>query len=179
MPSPDSVCLSAKRWFSLTVSFFPFSQSHLFYVDSSNILQEAISVDNGTTWRTGPLGDGKFRVANHSKTALTACNLENSSSEDGEEPVAGTGLKLWYGAEDDSAQELSWAIGDRWWRTTFVFSKLSAGNPLASSCDSGGYAYLWTTTDDNDDLALWWKDFGSSNNNGSEAGNWTQGLFPL
>ncbi|KAL9034718.1 MAG: hypothetical protein Q9214_006916 [Letrouitia sp. 1 TL-2023] len=155
--------------------------SHLFYVDSSNILQEVTSVDNGTTWQMGLLGEGKFGVANHSKTALTACYMEDVSSKDEERPVTGAGLKLWYGAEDDSVQELSWTIGDRWWRTTFVFSNLYAGNPLTSSCEDAGNAYLWITTDDNDGLALWWKDFGggSNNNNGAGDGNWTQGLFPL
>ncbi|KAI4211375.1 MAG: hypothetical protein LQ351_005801 [Letrouitia transgressa] len=136
-----------------------------FYVASFNILQEAISVGNGTTWQTGRLGDGDFRVANHSKTALTACNLEISSPEDGKEPAVAASLKLWYGAEDESVQELSWAIGDTELRTTFIFSNLHAGSSLASSYEGVGYAYLWTTTDDNDSLALW-KDFGGSNNNG-------------
>ncbi|KAL8740138.1 MAG: hypothetical protein Q9190_007127 [Brigantiaea leucoxantha] len=146
-------------------------QSHVFYIDNSNTLQEVISNDNLSSWHIGPLGQSDFKAINRSKVAFTVMYNDKWYGHD---VGNSAGLRLWYGGDDDLVHELSYAIGDKSWSTGFTFPNLNASSGIASTGEGTGITHLWTAG--NDGIGLWWKEFNTDGSNSSAhpLGIWVQ-----
>ncbi len=130
------------------------NQSHLFYIDHTHILQELISTDNATSWRSGPLGNSTVEASASAK-ALTAFHSEKWLGSDS---LNTAGMRLYYGAPDNQVHELAFFINDTAWSSQFVFKGTNGNAGLTSSwTDSTGRANLYLLNMDND-LKIWSSD---------------------
>lgn len=151
----------------------------MFYIDSTNLLQEKISRDNMTTWTNGPLGDSKFEASDAS-TAMTAFY---SGSWLGETAGKSAGIRLYYGAPDNCIHELSFSLGSSSsWNASSTFDNNTNGNAGMTSdwLDPNATAQLWTL-DTSNELQLWYYIYNTTNQNDQTPANinygqWVQGL---
>ena len=151
------------------------SQAHVFYVDSSSVLQEVISKDNLSTWQNGPLGSSSIKTSS-SSTALAAMYSQRwFGATNGSSP----GLRLYYGSTDNQVHELAFALSDTSWSTQFQFngSNGNAGTSVSSVDNTTGVARLYML-DMSNNIMSWWLD-ASIKANGASAlyGNWSEGIL--
>lgn len=154
----------------------------MFYIDSTNLLQEKISTDNMTTWTEGPLGDSKFEASDES-TAMTAFY---SGSWLGAIASKSAGIRLYYGAPDNCIHELSFSPGSSSsWNASSTFDNNTNGNAGMTSdwLESNATAQLWTL-DTNNELKLWYYIYNTTNENDQTPANiaygqWAEGWHPL
>ena len=154
----------------------------MFYIDSTNLLQEKISTDNMTTWTDGPLGDSKLEASDAS-TAMTAFY---SGSWLGETAGNSAGIRLYYGAPDNCIHELSFSLGSSSsWNASFTFDNGTNGNAGMTSdwLQSNATAQLWTL-DTSNALKLWYHIYNTTNENNQTPenigyGQWVEGSHPL
>ncbi|CAF9903017.1 MAG: hypothetical protein ALECFALPRED_000102 [Alectoria fallacina] len=153
--------------------------THMFYIDSTNLLQEKISTDNMTTWTEGPLGDSKFEASDES-TAMTAFY---SGSWLGAIASKSAGIRLYYGAPDNCIHELSFSPGSSSsWNASSTFDNNTNGNAGMTSdwLESNATAQLWTL-DTNNELKLWYYIYNTTNENDQTPANiaygqWAEGI---
>ena len=154
----------------------------MFYIDSTNLLQEKISTDNMTTWTDGPLGSSMFEASDAS-TAMTAFY---SGSWLGETAGKSAGIRLYYGAPDNCIHELSFNLGrSSSWNASSTFDSEANGNAGMTSdwLESNATAQLWTL-DTNNELQLWYHIYNTTNADSQTPANigygeWIQGSHPL
>lgn len=86
----------------------------VFYIDVEGYLQESIN-SNRTQggWFTGPLGQGRFKVSDSPNVGLSACR--NPSWYGAPYNISAGGLRLYYGANNHTVQELRWTDGRLAW----------------------------------------------------------------
>lgn len=153
--------------------------AHMFYIDSTNLLQEKISTDNMTTWTDGPLGSSMFEASDAS-TAMTAFY---SGSWLGETAGKSAGIRLYYGAPDNCIHELSFNLGrSSSWNASSTFDSEANGNAGMTSdwLESNATAQLWTL-DTNNELQLWYHIYNTTNADSQTPANigygeWIQGI---
>lgn len=153
--------------------------THMFYINSTNILQEKINTDNMTTWTDGPLGDSKFEASDVS-TAMTAFY---SGSLLGATAGKSAGIRPYYGAPDNCIHELSFSMGSSSsWNASSTFDSNTNGNAGMTSdwLESNATAQLWTL-DTNSELKLWYYIYNTTNENDSAPpniayGQWAEGI---
>lgn len=154
----------------------------MFYIDSTNLLQEKISTDNMTTWTEGPLGDSQFEASDES-TAMTAFY---SGSWLGAIAGKSAGIRLYYGAPDSCIHELSFSLGSSSsWNASSTFDNNTNGNAGMTSdwLESNATAQLWTL-DTSNELKLWYYIYNTTNENDQTPANiaygqWAEGWHPL
>lgn len=126
----------------------------MFYIDSTDVVQEKISTDNMTTWTDGPLGQSNFKASDAS-TAMTAFY---SGSWLGEIAGESAGIRLSYGGPDNCIHELSFSLGSSTlWNASFIFDANTNGNAGMTSdwLESNATVQLWTL-DKSNELKLWY-----------------------
>lgn len=152
----------------------------MFYIDSTNLLQEKISTDNMTTWTDGPLGDSKIETSDAS-TAMTAFY---SGSWLGKTAGTSAGIRLYYGAPDNSINELSFYLGSSsTWNASFTFyNDTTNGNAGMTSdwLEPNATAQLWTL-DNSNALKLWYYIYNTTIESGQPPANvnyggWAEGI---
>ncbi|CAD6582626.1 MAG: hypothetical protein ASARMPREDX12_000992 [Alectoria sarmentosa] len=116
--------------------------SHLYYIDIDDTLQELYSTDNLLTWQLGSLGDCNI-TASVSSTALTAFFSDHWLGQDGNS----TGIRLYYGAPDNQIRELALFpnVGSRYF-SQFIFSGTNGNAGFSSAWWDGpglGNLYLF------------------------------------
>ncbi|KAI9714594.1 MAG: hypothetical protein M1812_006399 [Candelaria pacifica] len=147
---------------------------HVFYVDSSNVLQETINSNHSNVWTKGPVGKANHEVFNSPTVGLTACwNGDYYGAKDG---ISGGGVRLFYGVNDTAVQELSWAYGDDQWGIGQTITGARGDSGLICAGVGSGTSYLYLQNTD-DDLELWWKDFNvtGAQTPGHPSGMWNKG----
>ncbi|KAL8783801.1 MAG: hypothetical protein Q9195_009268 [Heterodermia aff. obscurata] len=169
------VTANARNATPLTALTYPTTtgelNSHLYYIDNNNTLQELYSIDNCTTWLIGSLGDYKFE-ASASSTALTAFYSDKWLGQDGNS----SGIRLYYGAPDNHVHELALfptsPDSPSQYFSHFVFPNSNGNAGLTSiwSEESGlGNLYMY---DQNDEFQIWSNKFNTSQNDTAATGNW-------
>ena len=154
-------------------------QSHLYYVDINNTLQELYSTDDFTTWQTGSLGDYNVTASTSSK-ALTAIYGDHwlGQSEDS------AGVRLYYGALDNQVHELALFphAGSQYF-AQFVFKGSDGNAGIAAVWQDGpGLGNLYTF-DQHGELQIWGNNFNTThisnnNNNNASLGEWVNSRSP-
>lgn len=149
-------------------------QWHVFYVDSSNIIQEAINSNTTNSWVSGPLGSFRFRVSDGSGAGLTAC-----SNDEFYGTTLGTsgGIRLFYGASNTTAQELVWTYGSTSWTRGYTFSNANGNGGLSCQGVGSGITYLYLLNL-NSRIELRWKEFNTAaiNSTSHPIGVWNKGI---
>ena len=151
----------------------------MFYIDSTNLLQEKISTDNMTTWTDGPLGDSELEASDAS-TAMTAFY---SGSWLGKTAGKSAGIRLYYGAPDNCIHELSFSLGSSSsWNASFTFDNNTNGNAGMTSdwLEPNATAQLWTL-DTSNALKLWYYIYNTTDDNDQTPANindgqWAEGI---
>lgn len=147
-------------------------QWHVFYIDSSNVLQEMINSNTSQGWTKGPLGKAGIRAVDAPSVGLgvdyTTANPLSNVSEVGVVDNS-VGLRLYYGASGSVIQELSWTLEDDVWSMISRFEDNVNGYGGISATGAGtGWAYVYMLTSDNR-LQLHWSDDTQQRNNSSGA----------
>jgi hypothetical protein len=140
-------------------------QTHLFYVDKTNILRELIEYSSNN-WTVGPLGDlNLLAPSEHPGLAVCSNSRWFKSNNVG-------GLRLFYGAAKTTSigyvQEVGWGWGDSKWQTQYAFpnSKASGGLVCTISDSPAGSANstlnVWLQNAADGVLQQWWVNFNKS-----------------
>ncbi|KAI9876342.1 MAG: hypothetical protein M1830_006739 [Pleopsidium flavum] len=146
---------------------------HLFYIDSSNVIQEMIHSNTSNRWIKGSLGSFNFKVSESASVDLAACYNDQWY---GSAAGSSGGIRLFYGASNTTVQELSWAVGSTAWTSDFLFPRVNGKGGLSCAGAGSGTSYLYLL-DSHNQLELWWKDFNTAavNSTNHPLGVWTQG----
>lgn len=146
--------------------------SHLYYIDINDTLQELYSTDNLTTWILGSLGDNNFTASN-SSTSLTAFYSDHWLGQDGNS----TGIRLYYGAPDNQIHELALFpnVGSQYF-SQFIFPGTDGNAGFSSAWWDGpglGNIYMF---DENNKFQVWSNNFNTTHDATQNApyGNWVE-----
>ncbi|CAD6580760.1 MAG: hypothetical protein ASARMPRED_000318 [Alectoria sarmentosa] len=170
------VASNARNATPLTTLTYPTNNgalnSHLYYIDIDDTLQELCSTDNLMTWQLGSLGDCNI-TASVSSTALTAFFSDHWLGQDGNS----TGIRLYYGAPDNQIRELALFpnVGSRYF-SQFNFSGTNGNAGFSSAWWDGpglGTLYLF---DENNNFQVWSNNFNDTHDTTQPAsyGKWVE-----
>ena len=127
------------------------NQTHVFYVNTTDFLQEVISEDNLTTWKTGPLGNSSF-AASISSITLNAFYSPNNLGNLGNS----AGMRLYYGdADDNQIHELAYAFNDTQWTSQFSFPDTNGNGGFVSGLDNSNRRAQLISLNGVNDLTIW------------------------
>lgn len=130
-------------------------QYHLFYIDSSGILQETINSDGASIWDRGSLGNLNVIPSTSDSVGLTACSNERWNGAN--VPMEERTFELYYGGNDTLVHELIFNFGNRSWTSHSPFPNTQGNAGIACSASNASWSYVFLTNTENK-LELWWKD---------------------
>jgi len=130
------------------------------------MLQDVISEDKLTTWSPGRLGPSNITTP-ASTIAMSAIYSD------------GVGLRLYYGGNDNTINELTFGLGGRFWESQFEFNNTNgnAGISAATASEQPGTARLYSLDVENN-LQMWFLNASVVANTTSGLGLWKLSTFP-
>ncbi|KAI9876995.1 MAG: hypothetical protein M1830_005080 [Pleopsidium flavum] len=149
----------------------------VFYVDNNDYLQESL-MSNKTQggWSTGLLGAGRHKASDSNRVGLTACH--NSQWYGAPYNSSGGGLRLYYGANNHTVQELLWADGNGAWDygTNFPDSNGDGGvECTVAHSNPPSITNLWLINSNNELEQLWFDFNASAQTSNHTTGTWVKG----
>jgi len=127
---------------------------HVFYVTTDNYLADSVNSNKSDGWSTGFLRNGNFAVSNSSHVGLSACVNYDWY---GEPYNNGLGIRLYYGAANNTIQELGWALGNTAWDYHWNFPDTNGAGGVECTVRGSSITYIWLEANGN--LQQMWYDF--------------------
>ncbi|MCJ1265760.1 hypothetical protein MMC22_005640 [Lobaria immixta] len=124
--------------------------SHLFYIDTSNFLQDLVRSNESDEWQKGTLGELQIATSESATVGLYASPTRFESNID---------MLLYYGTKDNLVQELTYSSTNQSWQSGFSFAKSNgnSGIQLVYHPEVASIHLLLLLNSDYH-LELWWKD---------------------
>lgn len=149
---------------------------HIFYIDSLNIVQEAIKSNTSNQWVNGSVGAANWKASESSSVGFEACYNDLYYNDAGN----GNGIRLFYGVDNTTVHELVYSIGTQEWRGGYSFTGANGDGGVTCAGVGSGITYLYALNERNQ-LGFWWRDFASNTlNNPKHPPNiWVTGMYRL
>ncbi|MCJ1267004.1 hypothetical protein MMC22_006889 [Lobaria immixta] len=136
---------------------------HLFYIDTSNLLQDLVHSNESGEWQKGSLGELRLATSESLAVGLNAALRTNVD------------MTLYFRTKDNLVQEFTYHILSKTWQSGFSFA-MSNGNSgiLLLHHEPIGYLVCLNSAYQ---LQVWWKDFNESSIACPRhpVGKWTRG----
>ncbi len=146
----------------------------LFYIDSFNIVQEAVKSNTSNNWVNGSLGASNWQASGSSSGALAACNNYQFYNATGN----GGGVRLFYGVDNNTVRELIYSFGTQEWTGDHSIAGADGDGGLACAGLNNAVTYLWFLNQQNQ-LEYCWYHFDSSllNDPNHPPNTWVQDMY--
>ncbi|KAB8300880.1 hypothetical protein EYC80_002808 [Monilinia laxa] len=148
---------------------------HVFYVTADNYLSDWINSNISQGWSQGTIRSGDFQVSNSSTVGLSAC--VNRKWYGAPYNIAGLGIRLYYGASNNTIQELGWNLdGQTTWFKGASFANSNGEGGVECTVRGASITYVWMENLQGQ-LQQMWYDFNASANTSSHpTQTWVAGL---
>ncbi|KAA8571435.1 hypothetical protein EYC84_001436 [Monilinia fructicola] len=146
-----------------------------FYVTADNYLSDWINSNISQSWSQGTIRSGDFQVSNSSTVGLSAC--VNRKWYGAPYNITGLGIRLYYGASNNTIQELGWNLdGQIAWFKGASFPNSNGEGGVECTVRGASITYVWMENLQGQ-LQQMWYDFNASANTSSHpTQTWVAGL---
>jgi len=145
-----------------------YSQYHIFYIDTSGIIQNSVMTNQTNQWEPGNLGTMNWKAATNPVSMMKAWwKFENF----GKTQRVGGGVRLFAGADDGLLHEYSYDQASDSWAAGFTFQGVNGagGNGITQN----GNSTLLHLLNTQNKIELWW--WNQQPVNAYPVGNWIKG----